>query len=142
MLNMLSVPGLARSVTYLPVDKYGLVNLKDTSWFSAQNVNTLWCSNGWHSSASAFVAQVGNSWLSSWQELEGAIRDDTALVLDLEMTEPTVWPSQRLATMCCHEVSVMHINNEIGTMQPLEEIGEICAKKQASVNQIESQLAR
>ena len=25
----------------------------------------------------------------------------------------------------------MHINNEIGTMQPLEEIGEICAKKQA-----------
>lgn len=36
----------------------------------------------------------------------------------------------------------MHINNEIGTMQPLEEIGEICAKKQASVNQIESQLAR
>lgn len=24
----------------------------------------------------------------------------------------------------------MHINNEIGTMQPVEEIGEICAKKQ------------
>lgn len=47
MLNMFSVPGLARSVTYLPVDKYGLVNLKDTSWFSTQNVNTLWCSNGW-----------------------------------------------------------------------------------------------
>eukprot|EP00913_Durusdinium_trenchii_P001902 g1760.t1 len=51
------------SVTYLPVDKYGL-------------------------------------------ELEDAIRDDTALV------------------------SVMHINNEIGTMQPVEEIGRICAKKQ------------
>eukprot|EP00435_Cladocopium_sp_Y103_P035171 s226_g9.t1 len=55
------------SVTYLPVDKYGLVNLQD---------------------------------------LENAIRDDTALV------------------------SVMHINNEIGTMQPVEEIGQICAKKQ------------
>ena len=25
----------------------------------------------------------------------------------------------------------MHINNEIGTMQPVEEIGQICAKKQA-----------
>mmetsp|Transcript_133481 Transcript_133481/g.316430 ORF Transcript_133481/g.316430 Transcript_133481/m.316430 type:complete len:451 (-) Transcript_133481:103-1455(-) len=54
------------SVTYLPVDKYGLVNLK---------------------------------------ELEDAIREDTALV------------------------SVMHINNEIGTMQPVEEIGKICEKR-------------
>lgn len=27
-------------------------------------------------------------------------------------------------------VSVMHVNNEIGTIQPIEEIGEICSKKQ------------
>ena len=43
--------------------------------------------------------------LFCFQDLEAAIRDDTALV------------------------SVMHINNEIGTMQPVEEMGEICAKK-------------
>eukprot|EP00437_Effrenium_voratum_P020277 CAMPEP_0181451406 /NCGR_PEP_ID=MMETSP1110-20121109/28676_1 /TAXON_ID=174948 /ORGANISM="Symbiodinium sp., Strain CCMP421" /LENGTH=444 /DNA_ID=CAMNT_0023575659 /DNA_START=35 /DNA_END=1366 /DNA_ORIENTATION=- len=54
------------SVTYLPVDKWGLVSLQD---------------------------------------LENAIRDDTALV------------------------SIMHVNNEIGTMQPLEEMGQICAKR-------------
>ncbi|OLP93399.1 Cysteine desulfurase, mitochondrial [Symbiodinium microadriaticum] len=59
------------SVTYLPVDKYGLVNLK---------------------------------------ELEDAIREDTALV------------------------SVMHINNEIGTMQPVEEIGKICEKRKVPVD--------
>ena len=29
----------------------------------------------------------------------------------------------------------MHINNEIGTMQPVEEIGRICAKKQAEPGQ-------
>jgi len=38
-------------------------------------------------------------------ELEGAIRKDTALV------------------------SVMHVNNEIGVVQPIEEIGKICAAK-------------
>jgi len=54
------------SVTYLPVDKDGLVDLK---------------------------------------ELEAAIREDTAVV------------------------SVMHVNNEIGTIQPVEEIGKICAEK-------------
>eukprot|EP00931_Biecheleriopsis_adriatica_P008526 TRINITY_DN109691_c0_g1_i1.p1 TRINITY_DN109691_c0_g1~~TRINITY_DN109691_c0_g1_i1.p1 ORF type:complete len:451 (-),score=96.24 TRINITY_DN109691_c0_g1_i1:91-1443(-) len=54
------------SVTYLPVDKDGLVDLK---------------------------------------ELEAAIREDTAVV------------------------SVMHVNNEIGTIQPVEEIGRICAEK-------------
>mmetsp|Transcript_59196 Transcript_59196/g.120677 ORF Transcript_59196/g.120677 Transcript_59196/m.120677 type:complete len:434 (+) Transcript_59196:2-1303(+) len=53
-------------VTYLPVDKDGLVDL---------------------------------------EELEKAIRPDTAMV------------------------SVMHVNNEIGTMQPLEEMGKICAAK-------------
>jgi len=54
------------SVTYLPVDTDGLVDL---------------------------------------QELEAAIRPDTAVV------------------------SVMHVNNEIGTEQPLEEMGKICAAK-------------
>jgi len=53
-------------VTYLGVDKDGLVNL---------------------------------------EELEAAIRPDTALV------------------------SVMHVNNEIGVVQPMEEIGKICAEK-------------
>jgi len=53
-------------VTYLPVDKDGLVNVA---------------------------------------ELEAAIRPDTALV------------------------SVMHVNNEIGVVQPMEEIGRICAEK-------------
>jgi len=53
-------------VTYLPVDKDGLVSL---------------------------------------EELEKSIRPDTALV------------------------SVMHINNEIGVVQPMEEIGKICASK-------------
>ena len=51
------------SVTYLPVDKYGLVNLED---------------------------------------MENAIRKDTILV------------------------SIMHANNEIGTIEPIEEIGKIC----------------
>jgi len=53
-------------VTYLPVNKDGLVNLAD---------------------------------------LEAAIRPDTALV------------------------SVMHVNNEIGVVQPMEEIGQICKAK-------------
>lgn len=53
-------------VTYLPVDKDGLVNLA---------------------------------------ELEAAIRKDTAMV------------------------SVMHVNNEIGVVQPMEEIGRICGEK-------------
>ena len=51
-------------ITYLPVDKYGLVDLND---------------------------------------LENAIRKDTVLV------------------------SVMHANNEIGTIEPIEKIGKICA---------------
>jgi cysteine desulfurase len=53
------------SVTYLPVDKFGLVSL---------------------------------------EELEKAIRKDTILV------------------------SIMHANNEIGTIEPIEEIGKICKK--------------
>jgi len=53
-------------VTYLAVDKYGLIDLA---------------------------------------ELEAAIRPETAVV------------------------SIMHINNEIGTEQPIHEIGEICKKK-------------
>jgi len=53
-------------VTYLPVDKYGLVSQK---------------------------------------EVESAIRKDTVLV------------------------SIMHANNEIGTIQPIEEIGKICKAK-------------
>eukprot|EP00928_Gymnodinium_smaydae_P056157 TRINITY_DN39585_c0_g1_i1.p1 TRINITY_DN39585_c0_g1~~TRINITY_DN39585_c0_g1_i1.p1 ORF type:complete len:441 (+),score=80.51 TRINITY_DN39585_c0_g1_i1:81-1403(+) len=57
---------LGWTVTYLGVDKDGLVDLK---------------------------------------ELEAAIRPDTALV------------------------SVMHVNNEIGVVQPVEEIGKICAAK-------------
>ncbi|MEM5829715.1 MAG: cysteine desulfurase NifS [Candidatus Aenigmatarchaeota archaeon] len=53
-------------VTYLPVDKYGLVNPED---------------------------------------VENAIRKDTILV------------------------SIMHANNEIGTIEPIEEIGKICRRK-------------
>lgn len=53
-------------VTYLPVDKYGLVDLK---------------------------------------QLEDAIRNDTILV------------------------SIMHANNEIGTIEPIEEIGKLCKEK-------------
>ncbi|MEM5766575.1 MAG: cysteine desulfurase NifS [Candidatus Aenigmatarchaeota archaeon] len=53
-------------VTYLPVDRYGIVNL---------------------------------------DELEEAIRKDTILV------------------------SIMHANNEIGTIEPIDEIGKICRKK-------------
>lgn len=53
------------SITYLPVDKYGIVSL---------------------------------------EELEKSIRDDTILV------------------------SIMHANNEIGTIEPIDEIGKICKK--------------
>jgi cysteine desulfurase len=54
-------------VTYLPVDKFGLINPSD---------------------------------------VENAIRNDTILV------------------------SIMHANNEIGTIEPIEEIGKICRKKE------------
>lgn len=47
---------------------------------------------------------VGKDGLVNLTELEEAIRPDTALV------------------------SVMHVNNEIGVMQPVEEIGAICKK--------------
>eukprot|EP00933_Yihiella_yeosuensis_P069082 TRINITY_DN7523_c0_g2_i3.p1 TRINITY_DN7523_c0_g2~~TRINITY_DN7523_c0_g2_i3.p1 ORF type:complete len:451 (+),score=96.05 TRINITY_DN7523_c0_g2_i3:98-1450(+) len=48
---------------------------------------------------------VDTDGLINLEELEAAIRPDTALV------------------------SVMHINNEIGVVQPIEEIGKICAAK-------------
>jgi cysteine desulfurase len=48
---------------------------------------------------------VGQDGLIDLAELEGAIREDTALV------------------------SVMHVNNEIGVVQPVEEIGAICKKR-------------
>uniref|UniRef100_A0A7S4RES4 cysteine desulfurase n=1 Tax=Alexandrium monilatum TaxID=311494 RepID=A0A7S4RES4_9DINO len=48
---------------------------------------------------------VKNDGLLDLAELEAAIRPDTAVV------------------------SVMHINNEIGVVQPIEEIGKICASK-------------
>jgi len=54
------------AITYLPVDKYGLIDLK---------------------------------------KLRNSIRDDTILV------------------------SIMHANNEIGTIEPIEEIGKICKEK-------------
>lgn len=47
---------------------------------------------------------VGKDGLIDLAELEGAIREDTAMV------------------------SVMHVNNEIGVVQPMEEIGAICKK--------------
>mmetsp|Transcript_91930 Transcript_91930/g.265178 ORF Transcript_91930/g.265178 Transcript_91930/m.265178 type:complete len:450 (-) Transcript_91930:244-1593(-) len=48
---------------------------------------------------------VGTDGIVDLKELENAIRPDTALV------------------------SVMHVNNEIGVMQPVEEIGRICGEK-------------
>lgn len=48
---------------------------------------------------------VGTDGIVNLQELEAAIRPDTALV------------------------SVMHVNNEIGVMQPVEAIGKICGEK-------------
>jgi len=48
---------------------------------------------------------VDTDGLISLQELEASIRDDTALV------------------------SVMHVNNEIGVVQPVKEIGELCKKR-------------
>jgi len=48
---------------------------------------------------------VGKDGIVDLGELEAAIRPDTALV------------------------SVMHVNNEIGVVQPMEAIGEICSKK-------------
>lgn len=48
---------------------------------------------------------VGNDGLVSMQELEAAIRPDTALV------------------------SIMTVNNEIGVVQPMEEIGRLCRSK-------------
>merc|ERR1719444_592229 len=48
---------------------------------------------------------VGKDGLVDLKELEAAIRPDTALV------------------------SVMHVNNEIGVVQPVEEIGAICKEK-------------
>lgn len=48
---------------------------------------------------------VGSDGLINMKELEDAIRPDTAVV------------------------SVMHINNEIGVVQPVEEIGKICKSK-------------
>lgn len=49
--------------------------------------------------------RVNEEGLVDLKELEGAIREDTALV------------------------SVMHVNNEIGVVQPVEEIGRICKEK-------------
>lgn len=48
---------------------------------------------------------VGTDGLIDLEQLKGAIRDDTALV------------------------SVMHVNNEIGVLQPVEEIGQICKER-------------
>lgn len=48
---------------------------------------------------------VGNNGLVDLAALEGAIRDDTALV------------------------SIMTVNNEIGVVQPVEEIGKLCRSK-------------
>jgi cysteine desulfurase len=48
---------------------------------------------------------VNSDGLVDLEELKAAIREDTALV------------------------SVMHVNNEIGVMQPIEEIGKICTEK-------------
>merc|ERR1712087_980151 len=48
---------------------------------------------------------VGEDGLVDLKELEQAIRPDTALV------------------------SVMHVNNEIGVVQPLDKIGKICKEK-------------
>jgi len=48
---------------------------------------------------------VGTDGLIDLEELKGAIRDDTALV------------------------SVMHVNNEIGVIQPVDEIGQICKER-------------
>jgi cysteine desulfurase len=49
--------------------------------------------------------KVGKEGLISIEELKKAIRKDTALI------------------------SIMHANNEIGTIQPIEEIGQICRKE-------------
>jgi len=48
---------------------------------------------------------VGTDGLIDLEELKGAIRDDTAVV------------------------SVMHVNNEIGVIQPVDEIGQICKER-------------
>ncbi|CAE8603484.1 unnamed protein product [Polarella glacialis] len=58
-----------------------------------------------HIITSVTYLRVGKDGLVDLKELEDAIREDTALV------------------------SVMHINNEIGVLQPIEEIGKICAAK-------------
>jgi cysteine desulfurase len=42
--------------------------------------------------------------------------------IDLEELEEAIWPETVL-------LSVMHANNEIGTMQPVHAIGEICRRK-------------
>lgn len=48
---------------------------------------------------------VGTDGLIDLEELKGAIREDTAVV------------------------SVMHVNNEIGVIQPVDEIGQICKER-------------
>lgn len=48
---------------------------------------------------------VGTDGLIDLEELKGAIRDDTCVV------------------------SVMHVNNEIGVLQPVDEIGQICKER-------------
>jgi len=47
---------------------------------------------------------------------------DTDGLVDLKQLEAAIRPDTAL-------VSVMHINNEIGTTQPVDEIGQICAAK-------------
>jgi cysteine desulfurase len=44
-------------------------------------------------------------------------------MIDLEQLENSIIPGETIL------VSVMHANNEIGTIQPISEIGEICRKK-------------
>lgn len=62
---------------------------------------------------------VGKDGIVDLGELEKAIRPDTALV------------------------SVMHVNNEIGVMQPVEEIGKICkAKADSAPSRLRSAMRR
>ena len=56
------------------------------------------------------------------EKFEAALRPDTSLVRLATKTYGKFW----LPLLFLYQVSVMLVNNEIGVIQPVEEIGKIC----------------
>ena len=56
------------------------------------------------------------------EKFEAALRPDTSLVREAIKTYIKFW----FPLLFFYQVSVMLVNNEIGVIQPVEEIGKIC----------------